>query len=103
MIKPDENLIDYVDDYVHGLLSPEDAELVERYCQKSPVGKVALEEARKRYAAIQDEMIRAVTAFAADVRARAFPGPEHVYGIAPQELAELRQWLVRTKPGPGTS
>ena len=57
----------------------------------------------KRYAAIQEELIRAVTAFAADVRSRAFPGPEHVYGIAPEELAKLRQRLGRTPPGPVSS
>jgi len=53
MIKPDDNIIDYVDDYVHGLLSPEDAETVERYCETSRLGKVALEEAQKRYEAMQ--------------------------------------------------
>ncbi len=53
MIKPDENPIDYIDDYVHGLLSPEDAEIVERYCEASRLGKVALEEAQKRYEAMQ--------------------------------------------------
>jgi 3-methyl-2-oxobutanoate hydroxymethyltransferase len=45
-------------------------------------------------------MIRAVTAFAADVRARAFPGPEHAYGIAPEELRELRLLLERQRSGP---
>jgi 3-methyl-2-oxobutanoate hydroxymethyltransferase len=54
----------------------------------------------RRYAAIQEEMIRAVTAFAADVRARAFPGPEHAYGIAPEELRELRLLLERQRSGP---
>jgi len=53
MIKPDENPIDYIDDYVHGLLSPEDADIVERYCEASRLGKVALEEAQKRYEAMQ--------------------------------------------------
>jgi len=53
MIKPDENLIDYIDDYVHGLLSPEDADIVERYCETSRLGQVALEEAQKRYEAMQ--------------------------------------------------
>ena len=52
MINPEDNIIDYVDDYVHGLLSPEDAELVERYCRDSRLGAVALEEARRRLEAI---------------------------------------------------
>ncbi len=53
MIKPDENLLDYVDDYVHGLLSVEDAEIVRQFCKTSRLGQVALEEARQRYAAMQ--------------------------------------------------
>jgi hypothetical protein len=46
MITPDDNLLDYVDDYVHGLLSAEDAEIVERFCESSRLGQVALDEAR---------------------------------------------------------
>lgn len=53
MIRPDDNILDFVDDYVHGLLSPEDEQLVERYCERSALGRAALEEARKRYAALQ--------------------------------------------------
>ena len=49
MIKPDDNILDYVDDYLHGLLSPEDAERVERYCETSRLGRVALAEARRRF------------------------------------------------------
>src|SRR4051794_38599718 len=37
----------------------------------------------KQYAAIGAEMVRGVTAYAEEVRNRAFPGPEHSYGIAP--------------------
>jgi len=33
----------------------------------------------KRYAALGDEISKAAAAYAADVRARAFPGPEHVF------------------------
>ena len=53
MIKPDENILDYVDDYVHGLLSAQDAEIVRQFCETSRLGQVALEEARQRYAALQ--------------------------------------------------
>jgi alpha-2-macroglobulin-like protein len=53
MIKLDENLLDYVDDYVHGLLSAEDAEVVRQFCKTSRLGQVALDEARQRYAAMQ--------------------------------------------------
>jgi 3-methyl-2-oxobutanoate hydroxymethyltransferase len=47
----------------------------------------------KRYADVRGEMLRGLQAYAEDVRTRAFPGPEHSYGIAPEELARLRQQL----------
>ena len=34
MIRPDDNILDFVDDYVHGLLSPQDEQLVEQYCER---------------------------------------------------------------------
>ncbi len=43
----------------------------------------------KRYANLQQEMNDGVTAYAEDVRARRYPGPEHTYSIDPGELAEL--------------
>ena len=47
----------------------------------------------KRYASLQEEMNSGVSAFAADVRSRAYPGPEHTYSIDPAELSELRARL----------
>jgi 3-methyl-2-oxobutanoate hydroxymethyltransferase len=44
----------------------------------------------KRYANIQDEMDAGVAAFAADVRARRYPAPEHDYSIDPAELERFR-------------
>src|SRR3954451_10314715 len=44
----------------------------------------------KRYANIQDEMEAGVAAFAADVRARAYPAPEHDYSIEPAELERFK-------------
>jgi 3-methyl-2-oxobutanoate hydroxymethyltransferase len=44
----------------------------------------------KRYANIQDEMDAGVAAFAADVRARRYPAPEHDYSIDPGELERFR-------------
>src|ERR1700719_2021077 len=43
----------------------------------------------KRYANIQQEMNDGVAAFAEDVRAHRYPGPEHGYSIDPRELAAL--------------
>ncbi len=47
----------------------------------------------KRYANLQQEMNDGVTAYAEDVRARRYPGPEHSYSIDPSELNELRALL----------
>src|SRR4051812_20481731 len=44
----------------------------------------------KEYAAIGEAMVRGVTAYAEEVRNRVFPGPEHSYGIAPEELERLK-------------
>jgi 3-methyl-2-oxobutanoate hydroxymethyltransferase len=44
----------------------------------------------KRYANLQDEMNTGVAAFAADVRARRYPAPEHDYSIDPEELDRFR-------------
>jgi 3-methyl-2-oxobutanoate hydroxymethyltransferase len=47
----------------------------------------------KRYADVKEAMVRGVEAYAEDVRTRRFPGPEHTYGIAPEELDSLRAQL----------
>ncbi len=47
----------------------------------------------KRYADVKTEMVRGVRDYAEDVRTRAFPAPEHAYGIAPEELERLRALL----------
>jgi 3-methyl-2-oxobutanoate hydroxymethyltransferase len=47
----------------------------------------------KQYADVKEAMVRGVEAYAEDVRTRRFPGPEHAYGIAPEELERLRDQL----------
>ena len=47
----------------------------------------------KRYADVRSAMVRGLEAYAADVRTRAFPGAEHTYGIAPEEMERLRAQL----------
>jgi 3-methyl-2-oxobutanoate hydroxymethyltransferase len=47
----------------------------------------------KRYADVRGEMLRGLQAYAEDVRTRRFPGPEHTYGIAPEELHRLKEQL----------
>ena len=44
----------------------------------------------KRFAAVKEEMLRGVEAYADEVRTRRFPGPEHTYGIAPEELERFQ-------------
>ena len=38
-------------------------------------------------------MIGAVGEYAGEVRARSFPGPEHVYSVDPEELEAFRRYL----------
>jgi 3-methyl-2-oxobutanoate hydroxymethyltransferase len=47
----------------------------------------------KRYADVRSEMVRGVEAFAADVRGRRYPEPDHGYTMAPDEAARLKGLL----------
>ncbi len=47
----------------------------------------------KRYASVRDEMIKGVSAFADEVRARKYPEEEHGYTMAPDEIARLDELL----------
>jgi 3-methyl-2-oxobutanoate hydroxymethyltransferase len=47
----------------------------------------------KRVANVKAEMLRGVREYAEEVRTRRFPGPEHTYGIAPEELERFRTEL----------
>ena len=47
----------------------------------------------KRYASVRDEMIKGVSAFADEVRARKYPEEEHGYTMAPDEIARLDDLL----------
>jgi 3-methyl-2-oxobutanoate hydroxymethyltransferase len=47
----------------------------------------------QRYADLQEEMNAGVSAYAADVRGRRYPRPEHTYSIDEQELAHFREEL----------
>ena len=48
----------------------------------------------KRFAAVKQEMLRGVEAYAEEVRTRGFPTAEHTYGIAPEELERFRSDLA---------
>jgi 3-methyl-2-oxobutanoate hydroxymethyltransferase len=47
----------------------------------------------KRYGNVREAMIKGVEAYAADVRGRRYPEPEHGYTMAPDEAARLKQAL----------
>ncbi len=47
----------------------------------------------KRYGEIRTQMVAGVAQYAAEVRARTFPGPEHVYSIDDDELEQVRAGL----------
>ena len=47
----------------------------------------------KRYADVHETMVAAVGAYRDEVRARTFPGPEHVYAVAEDELEEFHRYL----------
>jgi 3-methyl-2-oxobutanoate hydroxymethyltransferase len=47
----------------------------------------------QRYASLQEEMNAGVAAYAADVRARRYPAPEHGYSIDDEQLAAFRDTL----------
>jgi 3-methyl-2-oxobutanoate hydroxymethyltransferase len=50
----------------------------------------------KRYGEMREQMIAGVAAYAADVRAGTFPGPEHVYSIDDDELRAFEAGLDET-------
>jgi 3-methyl-2-oxobutanoate hydroxymethyltransferase len=49
----------------------------------------------KRYAELRGEMLRAVSAYAGEVRERSFPSAEHSYTIEPEELEAFRRYLAQ--------
>jgi 3-methyl-2-oxobutanoate hydroxymethyltransferase len=54
----------------------------------------------KRYAHVKREMVRGLRDYAEDVRTRRFPGPEHTYGIAPEEVERLKAQLPARRATP---
>jgi 3-methyl-2-oxobutanoate hydroxymethyltransferase len=56
----------------------------------------------KRYANVSREMVKGVEAFATEVRARRYPGPEHGYTMAPDEVERLHGLLNEQSGEPFT-
>jgi hypothetical protein len=53
MFKNDDHVLEYVDDYLHELLEVADANYLLQHCGSCRICKVALEEAQKRFAALE--------------------------------------------------
>jgi 3-methyl-2-oxobutanoate hydroxymethyltransferase len=51
----------------------------------------------KRFAELGRQMVDGVRDYAREVRARSFPGPEHMYSIDPAELHEFHSYLEHEK------
>ncbi len=47
----------------------------------------------KRYAEVHEQMVEAVGRYGDEVRAGAFPAPEHAYSVDPEELSEFHRYL----------
>jgi 3-methyl-2-oxobutanoate hydroxymethyltransferase len=56
----------------------------------------------KRYANVREAMVKGVRAFAADVRERRYPEPDHGYTMAPDEVERLRLMLAEQTGEPFT-
>jgi 3-methyl-2-oxobutanoate hydroxymethyltransferase len=48
----------------------------------------------KRYAEVREAMVKGVEAFAAEVRGRQYPKPDHGYTMAPDEVEHLKELLA---------
>lgn len=53
MLQNRQDVIEHLDDYLHELLSPDDAAVVRRFCEEDPVCRDALSEAEQRLAALR--------------------------------------------------
>ena len=51
----------------------------------------------KRYAEVAKVCTEALTAYVQDVRKRAFPEPQHIYPMIPEELAKFKAWTAAEK------
>ncbi len=56
----------------------------------------------KQYANVREEMVKGVSSYADEVRARRYPEPEHGYTMAPDEIARLHELLKEQTGEPFT-
>src|SRR5262245_19990614 len=53
MLDHNDHVVTFVDDYLHDVLDDHDATYVEQHCEACRICKPALEDARKRFTALQ--------------------------------------------------
>ena len=53
MLKPDDHVLEWLDDYLHEVLDATDGAFIERHCEQCRICQVGLEEAQKRFQALQ--------------------------------------------------
>ncbi len=52
MLRPEDHVVELIDDFLHGLLSPVDAEVVQQHCAGCRICQTAFEEGQKRFDAL---------------------------------------------------
>ncbi len=63
MLKKNNHVVDYVDDYLHEVLSDKDSDYVRQHCEECRICRTALDEARERMAAMQALPVSEVSPF----------------------------------------
>jgi uncharacterized protein YfaS (alpha-2-macroglobulin family) len=52
MLRADDHVVEFIDDYLHGLLSPDDERIVQHHCAQCRICQTALEEGQRRFDAM---------------------------------------------------
>src|SRR5580658_1220522 len=95
-MSPNSNhVVEFVDDYLHGLLSQLDAAYVQTHCENCPICSVALAEARKRLDLLRsvprvvpsDELVRRTVQAVRDRAARRRSWERLVWGVFGSAMA----------------
>lgn len=81
------HIIDYADDYLHGVLPVDDAGYVEQHCESCRICQVALEEARQRHEALQAVPI-------SEASEALIQGTLHTIQVADQRRRRVRKMIL---------
>jgi len=111
MLNANDHMLDYVDAYLHRVLSEADSATLEAHCQACPICRVALDEARKRLSVMQslpvveasESLIRRTERLIAERGERRFGAVKAVLAtaaIAALFLAGLHIYYLNLSPSP---